>query len=33
MNNAVMTPEHAAEMGLTAEEFDRICSHIAVFPI
>ena len=32
MNNAVMTPEHAAEMGLTAEEFDRICSHISRIP-
>ena len=32
MNNAVMTPEHAAEMGLTAEEFDRICSHIGRIP-
>ena len=32
MNTAVMTPEHAAEMGLTAEEFDRICTHIGRIP-
>ena len=32
MNNAVMTPEHAAEMGLTAEEFNRICTHIGRIP-
>ena len=32
MTTAAMTPEHAAEMGLTAEEFDRICTHIGRIP-
>ena len=32
MNSTVMTKEHAAEMGLTAEEFDRICAHIGRIP-
>ena len=32
MSETVMTAEHAAEMGLTAEEFDRICTHIGRIP-
>ena len=32
MTNTVMSYENAAEMGLSAEEFDRVCAHMGRIP-